>query len=364
MISGKAAAELIAEELEHRILTGNVKTGEYLSSVRGISREFGCAPVTAHRALKQLVEKGLAVAEPRHGYRVSGPKGSGTLRETVAFLEITEGYESHIGDIYDTQLSVLRRASSSRGWASIVLPYQGQSVAQIREQLREMSATALILQDVGYTFPESLRAGLGRLSMPTVSLDLGCVAPGVDLVMRDESHGAGLATDYLVAKGYRRIGWYGPLRTTPNARRRYAGAAEVLLREDISVDALGWAEVQRADEVERAIEYLSRSDRPHAVLALWQTAAKALAAATRELGLRLGSDLEVVGWSLDEGYARGYSAEFPELRERCATVTWSMTDVGETLLNRIAERRRSTELPDARVMLPMRLREPSTLAAP
>jgi DNA-binding LacI/PurR family transcriptional regulator len=353
-----AGAQLIADELEHRILTGGVKQGEYLASVRSLSKEFRCAPLTAHRALRHLVEKGLVEARPREGYRVAAPGRAGQAREVVAFLEDTVGYGPHLGDIYDTQLSALRRGASVRGWASVVLPYEGQAAGRIAEQLDEMGATALILQDVGERFPPELAAELVALGLPAVSLDMVTSAVGLDQVVRDEAHGATLATERLIAGGHRRIGWYGPLAATFNSRRRFAGAAEALLRAGLEIDAQGWWEVENADQTAVARSYLSSPDRPKAVLALWQTAAMALACAARELGLKLGTDLEVVGWSLEEHFDRGYAADCPELREASATVTWSMTEVGRLALNRIAERRREPDLPAARILVPMRLREP------
>jgi hypothetical protein len=95
-----------------------------------------------------------------------------------------------------------------------------------------------------------------------------------------------------------------------------------------------------------------------AVLALWQTAARALVRAARELGLKLGRDLDVVGWALEEHFDTSYARDCPELRESCAAASWSMADVSRTVLNRIAERRREPDLPAARIMLPMKLREP------
>lgn len=359
--SKTAGAQLIAEELEHRIMAGTVKQGEYLSSVRSLSREFGCAPLTAHRALKHLVEKGLAVAEPRHGYRVSSLDARKSSREVIAFLEDTRGYEGYLGDIYEAQLSVLRRGASGRGWASVVLPYEGQAPERIEQQLREMGATALILQDIGERFPAGLPPALGALGLPAVSLDLSCSAPGIDQVLRDEAHGAALAAEHLVGKGHREIGWYGPLQSSLNARRRFAGAAEVLLREGIPIDAQGWREVEAATNTEVAREYLERPGRPAAILALWQTAARALARAVRELGLTLGEDVDIVGWSLEEHLDRGYAADCPELRDACATVTWSMADVGRTIFSRIEERRRAPDLPNARVLLPMKLLEARAL---
>jgi len=348
----------IGDELERRIMAGAVRRGDYLSSVRSLSREFGCAPLTAHRALKQLAERGLVVAEPRHGFRVAGSIAVRKAHEVVAFLEETKDYERVLGDIYETQLAVLRRGTSARGWVSAVLPYDGQSVETVQQQLREMGATALILQDIGERFPAGLPAALVALGLPTIGLDLSCSTPGMDHVLRDEFHGAALAADYLIRRGHRRIGWYGPLQSSANARRRFAGVAEVLLREGIGIDEQGWRETDPAIETRVAREFLQQPGRPAAVLALWQTAAQALARAARELGLKLGKDLDLVGWSLEEHFDRNYTRDCPELRDSCATVTWSMADVGRLVLHRIEERRREPDLPAARILLPMKLREP------
>lgn len=353
-------AAKIAETIRDKILAGTLRDGEYLSSVRALSHEFGCAPLTAHRALKQLAGTGLVVAEPRSGYRVIHRNRTPRTQEMVAFLEQTQGYENVLGDIYETQLAVLQRGALARGWVSALLPYSGQSAETIERQLQDMKATALILQDVGENFPPSLLADLVRLGLPTIGLDMASIAPGLDLVMRDEAHGAWLAAEYLLRKGHRRIGWFGPLTSTYNARRRFAGAAEALLREQIDIGSLGWRETEPAVETRVALEFLRRPDRPPAVLALWQTAARSIARAARELGLKLGRDLDVVGWSLDEHLDRRYAQECPELRESCAAVTWSMADLGRAIFGRIEQRRREPDAPAVRILLPMKLREPGT----
>jgi DNA-binding LacI/PurR family transcriptional regulator len=223
-----------------------------------------------------------------------------------------------------------------------------------------MDATALLLQDIGEKFAPGLLSSLTTLGMPVIGMDLASDTPGMDLVLRDEFHGGVLATEYLVQKGHRKIGWYGELTKTFNARRRFAGAAEVLLRRGIGIDTQGWQETENAADIQMAREYLQRPNRPKAILALWQTAALALARAARELGLKLGHDLELVGWSLEEHLERSYMADCPELLKNCATVTWSMADVGHLIFNRIEERKREPELPAARVLLPMKLRLPAS----
>lgn len=355
---GRNGVPAVAKAIEGRIASGLLKVGDYLPSVRDVSRELGCASLTAHRAMRLLAKKGLVAAEPRHGYRLTGKVPACRAQEVLAVVEDTADYERYLGEIHEAQLAVIRRGALARGWVSASLPYAGQSAAAIGGQLREMGATALVLQDIGERFPPTLTAELVALGLPTVSLDMVASAAGLDQVLRDEAHGAALAAEHLLAGGHRRIGWYGPLTESINARRRFAGAAEVLIRAGLAANIQEWRELEPATDTRLAREYLSSPDRPKAVLALWQTAAMALARAARELGLRLGKDLDLVGWALEEHFDRGYATEAPELRECCATATWSLTDVGRLVLNRIGERRREPDLPAARILVPMRLREP------
>ncbi|HOX06579.1 MAG TPA: hypothetical protein PK280_09270, partial [Planctomycetota bacterium] len=59
-----------------------------------------------------------------------------------------------------------------------------------------------------------------------------------------------------------------------------------------------------------------------------------------------------------EGGESAYAAACPELARTGAAATWSMADVGRTVLDRIEERRRKSGLPTVRITLPMKLREP------
>jgi DNA-binding LacI/PurR family transcriptional regulator len=355
---GKNGVAAVARAIETRISSGLAKEGGFLPSVREVSKELGCAPLTAHRALRQLADAGLVVAEPRHGYRVTGGRTSSKGQEVLVSLEDTTGYVGYLGDIYETQQAFLRRGALARGWISASLPYTGQATETIAGQLREMNATALILQDIGERFPAGLPAELAALGLPAVGLDLACAAPGVDLVLRDEAHGAALAVEYLDRRGHRRIGWYGPLQSSGNGLRRFAGAAEALVGAGLDLAAQDWRDVGDATETASALAFLRRPDRPRAVLALWQTAARAVVRAARELGLKIGQDLELVGWALEEHFDSSYARDCPELRTSCATATWSIADVSRLVLTRIAERRREPDLPAARIMLPMKLREP------
>lgn len=343
--------------LEGRMAAGVVCRGALLPSVRMISRDTGCAPLTAYRALRDLTQRGIVVAERGRGYRVAGGPVPGT--EIVALLEDTEHYAESLGEIYATQLRTLQRETMLRHWTFALVPYRRQSAEEITGQLRQVGATALLLQDILDDFPRELLEHLGRSGLPVVSLDEPYGVAGIDHVLRDEAQGAALAAEYLIGRGHRRIGWYGRLHSVRSSRRRFAGAAEVLLREGVAIDRQGWRDVVDADQVEVAREYLRRRNRPKAVLALSASAALALAQAAQEDGIRLGIDLDVAGWCLDELFEKAYASVCPDLATRCAAVGWSMADVGRAVLDRIEEQRRKPVRSNVSVLLPMTLRTPT-----
>jgi DNA-binding LacI/PurR family transcriptional regulator len=349
--SGRAA---IARALEREIAAGGVREGEYLPGVRAIGSRFGCSPLTAHRAVRLLAGSGVVRAEPGLGYRVTAAAAKLPKQETVAFLEEAENYAEYLGDIYQAQMQTLQREAVTRNWTVVLVPYRGQSSAAIVAQLEKIGATALILQDIGRRFPRELFGQLASLGLPVVNLDsTPRGVPGMDHVVRDDMQGATLAAEYLLARGHRRLGWFGPQRGSEDGRRRFTGAFQALLRVGLEGELLKWS----SEDVDAAHAYLSRKGRPRAVLALWDAAALNLARAALAMGLKLGTDLDIVGWELEEHYEKNYAAVCPELAASCAAVTWSMADVGRAVLSRIEERRRDPDLPNATVLLPMHLRK-------
>lgn len=352
-------AAAVAAALEMRITAGTARHGTLLPSVRMISRDTGCAPLTALRALRDLERRGLVAAERGRGYRVARGNQPQPRRELVAFLEEPEEGTTALGGIYRTQMATLQQESIRRGCSVMVLPFHGQPAAQIVEELARMAATAVILQEVDTPLPVELSERLRELPVPIINLSGPYGLSGMDYVLRDEAHGASLAAEYLIGRGHRKIGWYGPLRGQYTSRHRYAGAAEVLLREGLDVGAQGWADVTDAGDVAAARQYLLRKERPPAVLALTSTAALALARAALDLGLNLGEELDIVGWCMEENYRLHYEATCPELTETCPTVIWRMADVARSVFARIEDRRRDPELPVASVLLPMALRKPA-----
>lgn len=95
-------------------------------------------------------------------------------------------------------------------------------------------------------------------------------------------------------------------------------------------------------------------DRPTAVIALWNDLSHSLIGAADDLGLQLGRDLEMVGWSTLEQYEGDYLQRFVTQAPQPAVV-WSVREMAEICITRLAQRRVDPGMPVTRTRVPTRL---------
>jgi DNA-binding LacI/PurR family transcriptional regulator len=179
----------------------------------------------------------------------------------------------------------------------------------------------------------------------------------VPCVSVDERHAGFLATRHLIALGHRRIGFVaGPADYLPT-REKAAGRIDALHREGLSPDDLvvhGEFTLEGGRSSARAL--LSRPDRPTAVICSSDVIAIAVLQVARELGLRIPSDLSIVGF---DGIEAATWVE-PELTTVAQPIDQIASTAVELLRTVIGDPSRS--LP--RVLLQSQLRTGGSTAAP
>ncbi len=182
---------------------------------------------------------------------------------------------------------------------------------------------------------------------------------GIDVpcVSVDERHAGFLATRHLIALGHRRIGFVaGPADYLPT-REKAAGRLDALSREGLSPDGLvvnGEFTLEGGRRSARTL--LSRPDRPTAVICSSDVIAIGVLQVARELGLRIPSDLSVVGF---DGIEAATWVE-PELTTIAQPIDQIASTAVELLRSVISDPTRS--LP--RVLLQPRLRAGGSTAEP
>jgi DNA-binding LacI/PurR family transcriptional regulator len=350
--SGRASAR-VAGQLRSEIVRGKLEAGQFLANERELARQFDVSRETLRRALKSLEREGFIVTVPRRGYRVLARGNDPEKGAPIAYvLAGTGGGVGGWTDRLDVVLAAFQKAAMRRGWPLLVVGAPDSAPGDVLVQLKATRACGLVLDTADRGLLEVARdAGI-----PAVIVNDWISDCEVDSVMQDGQHGGLLAAEHLAGRGRRRLAWVGPgLGDNVHAVDRFSGAAAGLDRAGLALAPELRVNTGGGEIKSKALELLSRADRPDGVIALWSETALAVASAARELELELGRDLDLVGWSVEELYESLYRPGFNGAPAAPA-VTWSAAAMADAAVARLAERRTNPRLPALRIKVPVRLR--------
>jgi len=355
----------VAAVLRREIIRNKLKSGQFLPTERELAKEHAVSRETARRALKILGLEGFITTVPRRGYRVLPRTDSRDEGLSIAYVLTAIHGHSWTGT-HDSLLAAFYQAVARRGRSLLVVGTPASSPSEVLRQLQGRSVCGLALDTADPRMIElAAQAGI-----PAIVVNDWAAGSDIDSVMQDGQYGGLLAAEYLATRRRKRIAWLGrPVADSAHSFDRYSGTVAGLTQFGIELPPelrvfADWDESRR-----KALELLSRRDRPDGVVALWREDAWNLATAARELGLVLGEDLDVVGWSVEEGYESKYAPGFNG-GPVAPPVTWNAAALAETVVSRLEERRLKPQLPALRIKIPVRLRvrgngdEPSSNRTP
>jgi LacI family transcriptional regulator len=250
-------------------------------------------------------------------------------------------------------LDCVRDAGEQRGWSLLAVGAVDRSPGEVIQQLQSTRAFGVILDGAD---PEIIGA-TREAGIPAVIINDWSENPSLDVVVQDGQMGSILAARHLMAAGCRRIAWFGFLAESPLGQDRLSGALTELMAagQPLPPELVVQASIEEQVFEKQARELLARPDRPDGVIALWRGYALAVKHAADELGLRLGRDLELVGWCPEEIIESAYLPEFTD-GPVPPTVTWSLRTMAETAAALLEERRRKPAREPLRIKVPTRLR--------
>jgi DNA-binding LacI/PurR family transcriptional regulator len=335
------------------ISQGDHGPGEYLPTVRELSRRHRLACSTVHRALQGLVAEGLLAAESRQGYRVLPGAGDPLRGCPVAYVFSTDDAPEQLGAYHQSLLAAFQGAAAARGWTLLSTIAAPGAPEGLLEKLRAARASGLVLD----MHDRGLLDALLGAGLPAVLVNSWREDVAMDTVMQDGQQGGLQAAAYLAGRGHKRIAWFGPMAQTGHSLDRFGGALVGLRRAGLAAPEEHITTDDEGEIAEQARRLLSESNHPTGILALWQANALALARAAAELGLVVGKDFEMVGWCREEEYGESYAPRFRP-GEVPPTVVWSAAAMAEAALDRISLRRSDPAKPALRIKIPTRMRMP------
>jgi len=133
--------------------------------------------------------------------------------------------------------------------------------------------------------------------VPVALLDNDVFDLPVPAVVNDNAGGAYTATQHLAALGHTRIGFLGAAVDYPFGRETHQGYLQALTEAGVARDPEleSLVSIDTEEARRRAAALFALPDRPTAVFAVTDTLALGVMKAAREQGLRIPSDLSVVG---------------------------------------------------------------------
>jgi len=346
---GRAGAGVL-EKVRGLIANGELTSGTFLPSVRTLADEHSVGVRTVCRALKVLEREGLVAARPRRGYRVLARANDPDRGCPIAYV-IERTTRPETWDAFHSRLFVcLQEAASRRGWSTLALGAGELTAGELVDRLRCVRSFGVVVDsDRAETVAAVKTAGI-----PSLMLDAWRDDAGIDAVLQNGHMGGALAAKHLLARGARRIAWFGMPPGNFHAADRLGGALAVLAEAGVSPEIRFVTERPAMEDEARAM--LARRDRPDGILALWQGYAMAVKRAADGLGLVLGRDLHLVGWCAEEIFDDFYRPGFGS-GPVPPTVTWSIRAMAEAAMSRLAERRETPGLAPMWLKVPVKLRE-------
>jgi len=316
---------------------------------------------TVTRALKALEAEGLIAAEPRHGYRVLSRAHDPHRGCPFAYVSWRDRGGDEWDRFHQVLMSSLEGVARDRGWTVLSVGSRRDKYPEVVEQLKTAKVWGAILET---SKPEFLTL-IERAGIPAVMMDEWREDQSYDSVLQDNYRGGYLAGKALVESGCGSIAWLGPVGRNAHSRERFGGAAAALaearrtLTPELCFDA--WDRVEEGtrpgfpDWAAAARRILNSPARPDGVIALWGPLGRALKRVADELGLVVGRDFKMVGWSMEETYEQ-FAALFAG-GEVPPAVTWRVKTMAQIGVKRLAERRSDRSTPPLRINVPTRLRK-------
>jgi DNA-binding LacI/PurR family transcriptional regulator len=292
--------------------------------------------------MKLLEAKRVIAAEPRQGFRVVRRPSDPEKAVPIAYVLSSSDGAWH--GIEQQLLVQLQSVAADSGFSVAGISASARSARDVAEQLQAARVSGVVLD----TDAPALVAVVEELGLPTVMVESASPAGRFDSVIQDGFGGGVQAGEHLVERGHKRIGWVGPIAKSFQGLQRWGGAVAGLKRHGLGLDPRLIIDSNPEEDPVGQIQEAT------AIIALWRPEAIAAGRAAARLGLRIGRDLDIVGWVAEENYPE-YVTAFPE-GELPAAVTWRIRSLAEAVMARLAERRRRPGLPAMRMVVETRLR--------
>lgn len=338
--------------------------GSRLPSIRNLAREMGIANATAHRAVRELSDKGLLVTRPGSGVFVSDRAIVKALSEQA----VPESAKSRKGALASRKVALLRGQVAGEDLVD-------RMIAGFHRELQPMGCvqTELLYADVTgnptstlskfdavVLFNPSAAAPVPSVGQALLIVATGCAyrpprTQGYDVVSVEHEQGGMIAGQTLREAGARRVCFIGKSGTSKDlksatgpldetSQRRLNGLLQGFGGDSKDIDVIYTASYGQLSGALAFRQFVALSPRPDAVFGASDEIALGFMVGAAAMGLMPGQDYLLIGF---DGQRVGQEVAFVPL----TTVEVPAHEMGRRAAHLLAERLTDPTLQVRRVSL-------------
>ncbi len=274
-------AELVRmADIAERLGISTVSVSKALNGDKGVSEE------TRQRVLRTAADMGYQ-GPLRHRREPDRQYVIGILIPS-RYLDTTETFYLHLYQHVLKQATVMN---------SVLLMETLEDAQAERGDLPRLMADGrtdglILLGNPPFDYAARMR---GKWTKPVIYMDFSAPGADRDAVLSNNLYGAAALTEYLAAKGHRRIGFLGTLNVTDSINDRYLGYCRGIMRNHLPFRT-DWCLDDRNRNTGEFCEICLPEDMPTAFVCNCDGAANRLIEKLKESGLRVPEDISIVGF--------------------------------------------------------------------
>jgi LacI family transcriptional regulator len=362
VIKKESLTQKVANTIRNEFLSAReTNPGEFLPAERELAERFNVSRVTIRLSLKQLVNNGILEVVPKKGYRFIKPAFLQKITSIAYIVDSVKPGEP-LDKISEQIMTAINRILMQRNQRMLSIGIKGISPdIAFFNKLKESNVQGILLD---CNQPEVIKT-VCKCNLPCVLINTFSENNNLDAVIQGNFNGTYNAVQYLISKNHRNIVWLGPQKGKVHYRERFSGARAAMENDSLNFSANFKSEYDNNIEAEtkETEAFVTRSLKlkspPSAFVCMWIPLAHSAINSIRKTKLKLGKNIEIIGWCTETEYRESFIPRF--INETIpAMMIWSPNEMASVAIEALERRIKNPESPFVRIEVNARLQEPQS----
>lgn len=215
---------------------------------------------------------------------------------------LMQSYYANTGHFYSIVLRAISEQAKTLGYFSI-LNYFEDSAFEVPECVTDRKVSGVLV--VGKISDQNLMK-LKSMGIPVVLVDFTSLCDPTDCILTHNKQGGYMMTNYIIEKGYQKIGFFGDLDYSFSFFDRFLGFKQAIVQNNITSDIEQYIEkysflkgIEKnilSNDISQIIQILKTKQLPEVLFCANDSNAFAVILALSQMGLKVPEDIGVVGF--------------------------------------------------------------------